>query len=222
MNGPAGDRPQSNAAPHGPGLSPGPCRRQPGRNTTPPSGRLLTTLRSLTAASPASAAAIKRRGFIGPWRLVPVLRTVQFALPIMDGDERFSPVAEAACEALQFKVSHFGAVHRLHHLSPIRQPRTRCGGPRRLSGCRRLAWRWGGSLGRRDGAWCTLRRILVPASGEDNGGSQRRKRPVPDHAGPSFGLAEVARPAASEMGCPCFGECTVHVEHDAALLRDPP
>jgi hypothetical protein len=46
MNGPAGDRPQSNAAPHGPGQSPGPCRRlQPGR-TTPLSGRLLTTSRS--------------------------------------------------------------------------------------------------------------------------------------------------------------------------------
>jgi hypothetical protein len=50
-----------------------------------------------TAASPASAAAIKRRGFIGPGRLVPLLGTVQFALPIMNSDERFSPVAEVTC-----------------------------------------------------------------------------------------------------------------------------
>ena len=28
--------------------------------------------------------------------------------------------------------------------------------------------------------------------------------------------------AASEVGGPCFGEFRVHVEHDAALLRDPP
>jgi hypothetical protein len=41
MNGPAGDRSQSNAAPRGPGQNSGPHRLQPRQNTTPLPGRLL-------------------------------------------------------------------------------------------------------------------------------------------------------------------------------------
>ena len=36
-------------------------------------------------------------GSSDPWRLVRLLRTVQLALPVMNSDERFSPVAEVAC-----------------------------------------------------------------------------------------------------------------------------
>ena len=51
-----------------------------------------------------------------------LLRTVQFALPLMNSDERFSPVVEVTRQAFQFKVSHFGTVHRPYDLTPIRQP----------------------------------------------------------------------------------------------------
>jgi hypothetical protein len=54
MNGPAGDGPQSNAAPHGPGPKLGAMSSTAGtkHNTLP--GRLLTTLWSLTVIHPSA------------------------------------------------------------------------------------------------------------------------------------------------------------------------